>query len=192
MDLLTLRTGPWPGRLLLLVALLAALAAGERLHAAWQAARDNARMQRGEAPPGSPAMLLLAQADRLAAAGQTEEALQVYAEAEVRGGPLLRHAVRVNVANLHLRRGIESATVDGHAQRALVLLQLAKSGYRRALRERPDDRDARYNFELAQRLLPDVEVRNWRRSGHEAEVEEALRRDRAAWSEMIGTPRGLH
>lgn len=192
MDLLTLRTGPWPGRILLALSLLCGLIAIERLHAAWQAQRHNAAMIRGEAPPGSPAMVLMARADRLAAGGRHEEALQLYAEAEVLGSPVLRHAVRVNVANLYLRRGIESAAVDGHAQQALVLLQLAKAGYRRALRDRPDDFDARYNFELAQRLLPDVEVRNWRRSGNEAEVEDALKRDKSAWSEMVGTPRGMH
>ena len=60
------------------------------------------------------------------------------------------------------------------------------------LRERPDEWNARYNLELAQRLVPDYEVRNWRRSGSEAEVEEALKRDKSAWTEMIGTPRGMH
>ena len=74
----------------------------------------------------------------------------------------------------------------------MVLIQLAKAGYRRALRDDPDDWNTRYNFELALRILPDLEVRNRRRSGDERDTEEEQKKDKSAWSEMVGQPRGMH
>ncbi|MBK1714891.1 tetratricopeptide repeat protein [Rubrivivax gelatinosus] len=176
----------------LLLALLAGAAALERAWTGWQQARSNEQMALAEPPRDGVPRVLLARAIVLEQQGRIEEALSDYAEVEVLGDAALRHAARVNVANLYLRRGIAVARDDGHAQRALVLLQLAKAGYRRALRQRPDDWDARYNLELAQRLLPDLEPRNWRRSGDEAELSEAMKKDKAAWTDMVGQPRGMH
>lgn len=185
-------TGRWLPRLCGLIALAALALAAERSVAAWQASQANRLIAAGSTEPDAPPSVLLAHAVALERAGRFDDALNAYAEAEALGSPAVRHAVQVNVANLYLRRGIEAARGEGHAQRALVLLQLAKAGYRRALQERPDDWNARYNYELTLRVLPDFEVRNWRRSGNEAEVEEALKKDKAAWTEMVGTPRGMH
>jgi len=181
--------------LCLLVLLGATAVAVERGWAAWQQAAVN----RALAAPGIPGLnggddprLVLARAVRLEQAQRFEEALGEYAGLEALGDATLRHAARVNAANLYLKRGIEAARDEDNASRAMALLQLAKGGYRRALRERPDDWNARYNLELAQRLLPDTEVRHWRRSGNDAEVEDALKEDKAAWTEMVGQPRGMH
>lgn len=182
--------GRWLPAVLGAVALAALLAAGERLGQAWQADRVNQQMASAAATPGAPAVVVLAHAIELDRRGQFEEALNAYAEAETVGGDSVRQAVRVNVANLYLRRGILVARQDGHAQRAIAMLQLAKASYRRALRARPDDWNARYNLELALRVLPDFEERNWRASGPEAE--ERLLKDKAAWTEMVGQPRGMH
>lgn len=183
------RALPWA---CLLLAGAAALGAIQRAASAWSAHRANQELAAGVASPGSPPNVVLAQAVAQEQAGRYEDALASYAQAESIGDELVRHAARVNVANLYLRRGIAAARDDGNAQRALVLVQLAKTTYRRALRERPDDWNARYNLELAMRVVPDFEVRNWRRSGNEAEVEEAIKRDKSAWSEMVGQPRGMH
>lgn len=175
----------------LLLAALALAAAAERGWSAWRQTQDNARMALAEPPQDREPRVLLARAVALEARGRFDEALADYAEVEARDDAALRHAARVNVANLYLRRGIAVAREDGNAERALVLLQLAKSGLRRALRERPDDWNARYNLELAQRLLPDVVPRDWRRSGDEPEIPEAMKRDKSAWTEMVSPPRGM-
>lgn len=182
----------WLAPACLALAGLALAAALERGWSGWQQARANERMAWPEPPQDAEPRVLLARAVALERLGRADEALADYAEVEARGDAALRHAARVNVANLYLRRGIAVAREDGNAERALVLLQLAKSGLRRALRERPDDWNARYNLELAQRLLPDVVPRDWRRSGDEPEIPEAMKRDKAAWTEMVSPPRGMH
>ncbi len=187
-----LLAGPWWSRGFLLLAIVACACAVARGVAAWQQTQANQRISAGAALPGDDPRVLFAQAVALDHRGRIDEAMSAYAETEALGSPVLRHAVRVNVANLHLRQGIAAAREEGGAQRAMALLLLAKSGLRRALREDPDDWNARYNLELATRVLPDFEARSWRRSGDESEIEEALRKDKPAWTEMIGQPRGMH
>lgn len=190
------RRGPAPGLLwsvaLLTLAAIALAFAVARGHAAWQADRANQLIATGATAERAPAEVVFAHALALDRAGRHDDALAAYAEAEVLGNETLRHAVRVNVANLYLRRGIAAAADEGNAQRAMVLIQLAKAGYRRALRDDPDDWNARYNLELALRVLPDLEVRNWRRSGNESEIEEHLKKEKSAWADMVGQPRGMH
>ncbi|MCW5262761.1 hypothetical protein D5045_22245 [Verminephrobacter eiseniae] len=189
-----LLAGRWLPWLCLLAALLAAALAGARAFDAWQAAQTNQQMSAGLAAPGAPAPVLLAHAIALERQGRFDEALSAYADAQALGSDSVRQAVRVNVANLYLRRGIEAARDEGSTERAMALLQLAKSGYRRALRIQPDDWNTRYNFELALRVLPDLEVRNWRRPGSDLddEAQQRLLKDKAAWTEMVGPPRGMH
>ena len=158
----------------------------------WQAGRENRLIEAGETREHAPAEVTFAHALALDRKGRHDDALSAYAQAEVAGDQSIRHAVLVNVANLYLRRGLAAARDEGNAQRAMVLLQLAKAGYRRALRDDPTDWNARYNYELALRILPDLEVRNWRRSGTESEVEDLLKKDKSAWTEMVGQPRGMH
>lgn len=67
----------------------------------------------------------------------------------------LRQAARYNLGNLHMREALAHGD-DGLAD-ALPLIELAKQRYRDALRERPDDWDARYNLERALWLAPEVE-----------------------------------
>lgn len=188
----TLAQGRLWSLLLAALAVLALALACQRGLTAWQAERANRLIDAGETVDRAPAEVVFAHALALERRGRHDDALNAYAEAEVLGDERLRHAVRVNVANLYLRRGIAAASDEGNAQRAMVLIQLAKAGYRRALRDDPDDWNARYNFELALRILPDLEVRNWRRSGSESEIEEHLKQEKSAWAEMVGQPRGMH
>lgn len=174
------------------LAVLALVIGLQRGHLAWKADQANQLIAAGETVAHAPPEVVFAHALALKQAGRDEDALGAYAEAEVLGNETLRHAVRVNVANLYLERGLAAARDEGNAQRAIVLLQLAKTGFRRALRDHPDDWDARYNLELAMRLLPDLEMRNWRRSGTESEVEDDTKKDKSAWTEMVGQPRGMH
>ena len=185
-------TGHWWTLFFGVVAVLALACAVERGLTAWRATQANSLIERGETMERAPAEVLFAHALALERAGRFDDALAAYAEAEVVGNDALRHAVHVNVANHYLRRGLVAARDENQAQRAMVLIQLAKAGYRRALRDDPDDWNTRYNFELALRILPDLEVRNRRRSGDERDTEEEQKKDKSAWSEMVGQPRGMH
>lgn len=192
-------TGPAPtrrgllwSRLFAVIALVALAFAIQRGYQGWQASAANALIDAGETRAHAPAEVTFAHALALDHKGRHDDALSAYAEAEVAGNDRIRHAVRVNVSNLYLRRGLIAAKDEGNAQRAMVLLQLAKAGYRRALRDDPSDWNARYNYELTLRILPDLEVRNWRRSGSESDIEDLLKKDKSAWTEMVGQPRGMH
>lgn len=183
--------GRWLPRLLLLVLVLGLAVAVQRLWLAQGLHAANRLLDEGRTAPGAPAMVVLGHATALEREGRVEEALAAYAQAESLGHAAIGHAARVNVANLYLRQGIAAAVDEGQAQRALVLVQLAKTTYRRALRDQPDDWNARYNLELAARLVPDHQVRSWRRQGSESEVEDS-EVEKSGWSDMIGQPRGMH
>jgi mxaK protein len=164
-------------------------------HAVWQAwcAHDaNRQMRDGVADAGAPPMVHFARGTMLDRQNDHDAALAAYSDAETRGDDALGHAARLNASNLYLRRAIEVATREGSAARAITLIELAKTGYRRVLRDRPDEWGARYNLELAQVLVPDYEVRNWRREGKETRVDDDALPDKSAWTEMVGAPRGMH
>ncbi|WP_085316138.1 hypothetical protein [Derxia lacustris] len=181
------------GRLLLLAAVACALAALAQLGLAARAAGYNQRLAAGRADPGDPAMLHFGKAIALARHGDAEAALASYADAEVAAtaDPALQLAVRMNVANLYLREALANASDPDAAPRAITLIELAKASYRRVLHDRPDAWDARYNLELAQMLMPDYQQREWRQSGNETGVDEKPAA-RSAWTDMVGTPRGMH
>jgi mxaK protein len=137
--------------------LLAALA----LHDAWrlrQISRTNELIAAGTPPPtddaGAPRELRFAQAHARAASGAGEAALNRYAA--LHADDAIGRAARYNSANLLLRQAIElrASTEPGQA---LALIELAKENYRQILRSNPDDWDARYNLERAQRLVPEPE-----------------------------------
>ncbi|WP_374335801.1 hypothetical protein [Methyloversatilis sp.] len=182
-----------------LLYVLAAVAAASCVLALWQGWRAhdaNRQIRAGIADAGAPPMVLFAHAVALDRKRDNDAALTAYSEVEsqatLRKDEALARAARLNAANIYLRRAIEVATGEGAAARAITLVELAKTGYRRVLREQPDDWGARYNFELAQVLVPDYEVRNWRKEGKETRVEDDALPDKAAWTEMVGAPRGMH
>jgi mxaK protein len=138
------------------VALLAVVALAAALSWALKA-RDNAVIieQRANAL-GDVAEFEKLTPELLAAAEQLEPALARYRA--LYGHTQLGAAARYNSANLLLRNALalreSDATSPSQAQ-ALPLVELAKQGYRQALRADPSNWDARYNFERAQRVLPD-------------------------------------
>jgi mxaK protein len=139
---------------LLLLAVLA-------LHDGWQLhriARWNEQIAAGVPQadePGAPRELRFAQAHARAASGAGEAALNRYAA--LHAPDALGRAARYNSANLLLRQAIElrASTEPGQS---LALIELAKENYRQVLRDDPDDWDARYNLERAQRLLPEPDA----------------------------------
>jgi mxaK protein len=96
----------------------------------------------------------LAEAQRLAAAGQYEAAVKIYKRLSQDERPDLRRVARYNAGNAYLRQALRNG--PERALEALPLIELAKQSYRDLLREAPDDWDARYNLELALWLAPEV------------------------------------
>lgn len=139
------------------LALLGALAAHDAWR--WQQARAVneaiASGLPGEADDAAaPRELRFARAAALAASGSGEAALSRYGA--LQGADALGRAARYNAANLLLRQAIELRQSEQPGQ-ALALVELAKEGYREVLRDAPDDWNARYNLERAQRLVPEPE-----------------------------------
>ena len=96
--------------------------------------------------------LLFAQAHELAGAEKVEPALARYRA--LYGHPTYGALARYNSANLLLRQALVLRGSDTPGQ-ALPLIELAKQGYREVLRSDPEQWDARYNYERAQRAQPD-------------------------------------
>ena len=137
--------------------LLAVLAA----HDLWllhRTARVNDLITAGTPPraddPGAPRELRFAQAYAHAASGASEAALNRYGA--LHADDAIGRAARYNSANLLLRQAIELRAGLEPGQ-ALALIELAKESYRQILRSAPDEWDARYNLERAQRLVPEPE-----------------------------------
>jgi mxaK protein len=118
--------------------------------------RWNARIADGTAPGDTPRPeLQFARAYAQAAAGDTDAALKQYQA--LRSDPQVGAAARYNGANLLMRQAI-AVRAGAQPGQAIALLELAKQGYRELLRQDPQQWDARYNLERAQRLLPDPEA----------------------------------
>ena len=101
-----------------------------------------------------PPQAQFAQAFAEAASGADEPALNRYRALQEE--PSVGQAARYNSANLLLRQAARLR--DGaQAGLAIPLIELAKETYREVLRRDPNDWNARYNLERAQRLLPEPE-----------------------------------
>ena len=100
------------------------------------------------------------------------------------GAPRIAAAALYDLANGRLRVAIghlESNDIDP----AVPLVRLAKEGYRRALTVDPGFWDAKYNLDVAMRLVrdfPQIET-----SGEEIPPDAAKR----LWTDLPGIPRGL-
>lgn len=145
-------------RLLLALFVVSALVAGAQ---AWRLQRDGALNRDIAAAaaasasadePSARAELRFARAHAQAASGATDAALNRYAALHDHGA--LGRAARYNSANLLLRQAAAQGAGE-HAGQTLALIELAKENYREVLRQDPNDWNARYNLERAQRLLPD-------------------------------------
>ena len=124
-----------------------------------QAARINRAIAQAADPAGRPGEFpeaRFAHALALARSGRYEAALAAHkALVQAERGPL-RTAALYNLGNLHLRQALRNG--PARATEALPLVELAKQGYRDALRADPGDWDARYNLERALLLAPEVDA----------------------------------
>ena len=140
----------------LLLALVAVAAAVDTVRL-WQQQRWNDSIDASSVPGRDtykdlPLEVQFAQAYALAASGAGEAARQRYHG--LLDDTRLGQAARYNSANLLMR---EAVVVRASAQpgQAIALIELAKEGYRDVLRLDPQNWQARYNLERAQRLLAD-------------------------------------
>jgi len=133
---------------------------------------------------GAPLPVRLAYGLFLARRDQYAEAQEVLADLGEHGDSGFRARALYNLGNLYLRRAL-AETERNESGRAAPLAELAKDAYRRALRAEPEFGDAKYNLEVATRLMPDFDPVD---SGTEAPDEEAARK---LWTRVPGFPRGL-
>lgn len=177
-----------PGLLLALPALLLAGAlAGAVL--SWRAAAVNREIAALEAgrdrpvTPDAPAPLLLARVLHLAHRDATEEMEPLVVALEGRQAPALLARARYALGNARLRRAldlIERSQLDP----AGPLIVLARQEYRRALQARPDFWDAKFNLDIASRLIRDFPEMD-RQVGDELKAE-----PKKVWTDIPGQPRG--
>ncbi|MEJ0092719.1 MAG: MxaK protein [Methylocella sp.] len=147
---------------------IAALAAGKDIFVAVDAA----------APVAFARATFLLEHDRLDEAEPFAEAV------DQRGSPKLRAALHYNLANARLRIAMEDI-VRSKIEPAIPLVSLARQDYRRALRLDPTDWDAKYNTDVADRLIRDFP------SGGAGEENHEPLNPKKLWTEVPGKPEGL-
>lgn len=99
-------------------------------------------------------------------------------------GAAAQAQTRYNLGNLYLRQAMEKAQA-GNVNEAMPLLGLAKQAYREALTLDSGFWDAKYNLEVAMRLLPEMDRIS---SGDE---QDDLNQKTQLWTTLPGFPRGL-
>ena len=177
-----------PTLLVLLPILLLAAAAAFAL-SAWRDARTNTAIAELEAgrdiavPPDAADPLLVARIKFLAfrdRLGETEPLLETL---DSRRSADASARARYIVANARIReafRLIERSELD----KAGPQVTLARQDYRRALQARPDFWDAKFNFDVASRLIRDFPEFD-RKFGDELKAE-----PKQIWTDIPGQPRG--
>ncbi|TWB23386.1 mxaK protein [Nitrospirillum amazonense] len=153
------------------------LSAGNRAIAALKANRDVAVAADAPPPVVLARMEFLIRQDRLTEAQPLAEAL------DGRADPRLRDDAHYNLANAWLRRGLDLIT-QGKVDAAGPFVVLARQEYRRALTLAPDDWDAKFNLDVASRLIRDFPAFE-RTVGDTGQVDR-----KRLWTDIPGTPRG--
>ncbi|MGH8654809.1 MAG: hypothetical protein ACREYE_22790 [Gammaproteobacteria bacterium] len=99
--------------------------------------------------------VMFARAHWLMQKNRGDEAIELFNRLEGKGDPEFRARLHYNLGNLYLARAI-ALTEPSEFARAFTLTILAKDLYRKALRLDSRDWDAKYNLEVAMRLVPDL------------------------------------
>ncbi|TNC14030.1 MxaK protein [Methylobacterium terricola] len=187
-----LRRAWGPVRPVLLVGLPLA-AAAEALACAGLAWRDGnanraiAALEAGQdRPVAADAVpeLLLARIRFLAARDRLDEAEPLTAALDGGGAPALRALAQIALGNARLRQAFARLEA-GDLERATPLVGLARQAYRRALTLRPEAWDAKFNLDVASRLVRDFPERG-REQGEEMQAD-----PKTIWTDIPGQPRGL-
>ncbi|MDP4021376.1 MxaK protein [Methylobacterium sp. NEAU 140] len=175
--------------LLLVLPILLALAALGFGAAAWRAERTNrtiAALDAGEdaaVAPDAPVPLLVARVRFLAARDRLEETEPLVAALDRAAAPEAAARARYLVANARVRDAF-ARIARSDLDKAGPQVTLARQDYRRALRDRPDFWDAKFNLDVASRLIRDFPEFD-RTSGDEMRAE-----PKQIWTDIPGQPRG--
>ncbi|KMO38903.1 hypothetical protein [Methylobacterium aquaticum] len=157
---------------------------------AWRDARANhaiAALAAGhDRPVAADAVpeLLLARIRFLAARERLDEVEPLIAALDGRGSPALRALAQIALGNARLRQAFAKLEA-GDLEPATPLVGLARHAYRRALTLRPEAWDAKFNLDVASRLVRDFPERG-REQGEEMPAD-----PKKIWTDIPGQPRGL-
>jgi mxaK protein len=132
----------------------------------------------------APPALLDARAAFFLKRNRIEEAQPLLDQAAVRADPSILHRMLYNMANARMRAAV-AAIGKGDYDKAIPLVALAKSEYRSALRLDPADWDAKYNLDIAMRLVRDLP----QAAGEDEE--KPLQTPEKLWTDLPGVPKGL-
>jgi mxaK protein len=178
-----------PAYWLALVASVAALAGSGWLY--YDAQRQNGVIQRlagGEDVAidiaAAPDAVLLARAHYLLARDRIDEAQTIVDVSAARSAPGTRAALLYNLANARLRIAIQSIE-QGALDKAIASVNLAKTAYRLALRIDPEAWDAKFNLDIAMRLVRDLPQQE------ETVEEQSPEEPKQLWTDLPGVPKGL-
>ena len=176
-------------RLLVSLPVLLGLAALGFGGAAWRADAANrsiAALDAGtdlDPGTGAPAPVLVARIGYLAGHGRLAETEPLVAALDRMGASDAASRARYRVANARMREAFTLLT-RGAIDKAGPQVTLARQDYRRALRDRSDFWDAKFNLDVASRLIRDFPEFD-RASGDELRAE-----PKQIWTDIPGQPRG--
>ena len=128
--------------------------------------------------------VLEARAHFLLTRDRIEEAQPLLDQASLRADESGQVRMLYNMANARVRAAI-AAIEKGNFDKAIPLVALAKSEYRAALRLESGNWDAKYNLDVAMRLVRDLPRAE---SEDEAEPKETPAK---LWTDLPGVPKGL-
>lgn len=132
----------------------------------------------------APVALLEARAAYLLRRGRIDEAQPLLDQAAERAPPAEQVRMLYNMANARMRAAV-TAIEKGNFDKAIPLVTLAKSEYRAALRLDPGDWNAKYNLDVAMRLVRDLP------QAVGEDEEKPLETPEKLWTDLPGAPKGL-
>lgn len=181
---------PWRGPLVWLLALIACLASATALVDLWQTRNANEAIRSLTAnkevqvdSKSAPSQVILARINELIFHDRLEDAQTLLSSAETRIDPHTRALALYNIANERTRKGAEFVR-KGDLDHAAALINVAKSEYRLALKLFPNDWNAKFNLDVAMRIVRDLpQAENL--PDDEQETPKKL------WTDLPGVPKGL-
>ena len=112
-----------------------------------------------------------------------DEALSTLSLVMDKGDQKFQAKARYNLGNLYLEQAVQQVKAE-HINEALPLLGLAKQAYRQSLALNSGNWDAKYNLEVAMRLLPEMDR-------VDMPDNEPINQKSQLWTTVPGFPRGL-
>ncbi|WP_456776836.1 MxaK protein [Bradyrhizobium sp. USDA 4369] len=137
-----------------------------------------------EVPLNAPAELLLARVSFLLDHDRIDEVRPYLDALDRQDGGRLAAIAHFDLANSRLRQAFDLITAS-KLDSAGPFVVLSRDAYRRALTLAPDDWDAKFNFDVASRLIRDFPAFE-RTSGDDIKADR-----KKIWTDIPGKPQGL-